>query len=90
MADQSGASPATAPSTATAPNPTDTDANAPEVDESTNQQAEEKAAEIDSQYEPGARPTVTLPGTGGMVSGTAFADMVDENGELKDDQNKDG
>nr|WP_296777772.1 hypothetical protein [Rhodococcus sp. (in: high G+C Gram-positive bacteria)] len=82
MADQSGASPATAPSTAT-------DTTETEIDDSTEQQAEEKAAEIDSKYEPGARPTVTLPGTGGMVSGTAFADMVDENGELKDDQNKD-
>lgn len=61
-----------------------------EVDETTREQAEKEVAGIDEQYEPGARPTVTLPGTNGMVSGTAFADMVDDSGELKDSELKDG
>ncbi|AYJ49597.1 hypothetical protein [Rhodococcus sp. P1Y] len=61
-----------------------------EVDDETRQQAEEQVAGIEQKYEPGARPTVTLPGTGGMVSGTAFADMVDENGEMKDSAEPDG
>lgn len=53
------------------------------------EQAHQDAAEIENKYEPGARPTVVLPGTDGMVSGTAFADMVDENGELKEDSSPD-
>lgn len=59
------------------------------VDEETRRQAEKKVEGIDDKYEPGARPTVTLPGTDGMVSGTAFADMVDENGECKDNPAED-
>ncbi|MDJ0395476.1 hypothetical protein QMK17_19305 [Rhodococcus sp. G-MC3] len=73
----------------TEPETTEPDTAEPEIDEKAEHEAEEKAAEIDSKYEPGSRPTVTLPGTGGMVSGTAFADMVDENGELKDDTSSD-
>jgi len=38
----------------------------------------EKAEEIDRMYEPGARPTTVVPGTHGMVSGTAFADMAED------------
>lgn len=53
------------------------------------EQAHKDAAEIDNKYEPGARPTVVLPGTDGMVSGTAFADMVDDNGDLKDNSSGD-
>lgn len=60
-----------------------------QVDDETRRNAEEQVAGIDKKYEPGARPTVTLPGTNGMVSGTAFADMVDENGELKGDSSAD-
>jgi hypothetical protein len=63
-----------------------TDTNEPTIDDETQRQAEKEVEGIDNKYEPGSRPTVVLPGTGGMVSGTAFADMVDENGELKDDQ----
>ncbi|MGA9870704.1 MAG: hypothetical protein WBQ44_06130 [Rhodococcus sp. (in: high G+C Gram-positive bacteria)] len=58
--------------------------NEVEVDEETQKQAEERVAGLEEKYEPGNRPTVTLPGTGGMVSGTAFADMVDDNGEMND------
>ncbi|MFC8180210.1 MULTISPECIES: hypothetical protein [Nocardiaceae] len=59
------------------------------ADPSTEEKAKSDAAEIDAQYEPGARPTVTLPGTDGMVSGTAFADMVDDDGGLKEDSTPD-
>ncbi|MBS9371859.1 hypothetical protein [Rhodococcus sp. B50] len=48
------------------------------LDEDEQRQAREKAEEIDRMYEPGVRPTTVVPGTNGMVSGTAFADMVDE------------
>jgi len=42
-------------------------------------------------YEPGARPTVTVPGTHGMVSGTAFADLVEtEDGPTGEEQSQDG
>jgi len=40
--------------------------------------AEEDADEMDKRYEPGARESVTVPGTGGTVAGTAFADHVTE------------
>ncbi|MBT2272194.1 hypothetical protein [Rhodococcus qingshengii] len=38
----------------------------------------ELADEMDQRYEPGARESVTVPGTGGTVAGTAFADHVTE------------
>ena len=53
------------------------------------QQAAFDAQGIDAKYEPGSRPTVVLPGTNGMVSGTAFADMVDDEGNLKEDDSED-
>ncbi|MEE2032196.1 hypothetical protein [Rhodococcus chondri] len=48
------------------------------LDDDTKRRAEERADEIQKMYEPGARPTTTVPGTGGMVSGTAFADFADQ------------
>ena len=51
--------------------------------------AKEELAGTQEKYDLGARPTVVLPGSNGTISGTAFADMVDENGELKDEQNQD-
>lgn len=56
-----------------------------EIDDETQKRAEESVAGLEKKYEPGNRPTVVLPDTGGMVSGTAFADKVDENGEMKED-----
>ncbi|MEZ5154375.1 hypothetical protein [Rhodococcus zopfii] len=47
------------------------------LDNDTKRSAQERAHEIQQMYEPGARPTVTVPGTDGMVSGTAFADLVE-------------
>lgn len=58
--------------------------NEPTVDDATLEEAKESAAGLDDRYRPGARPTVSLPGTNGTVAGTAFADMVDDNGELRD------
>ncbi|MBD0323658.1 MAG: hypothetical protein ICV72_09760 [Aldersonia sp.] len=49
------------------------------------EKAEEDVADLQKKYEPGARPTVVLPGSDGTVSGTAFSDVVDENGEMKKD-----
>ncbi|UYP17335.1 hypothetical protein OED52_11470 [Rhodococcus sp. Z13] len=49
-----------------------------DLDEETRQRAREKAEEMDRMYEPGARETTTVPGTNGMVSGTAFADSGEE------------
>ena len=49
-----------------------------------------KAAEIMDAYQD--RPTLVLPGTGGMVSGTAVNDWLDEDGNPKgagDDQSED-
>lgn len=34
--------------------------------------------EMEDAYEPGTRATVVMPGTRGAVSGTAFADQVDD------------
>ncbi len=48
-----------------------------DLDDDTKRDALEQAHEIQQMYEPGARPTVTVPGTDGMVSGTAFADLVE-------------
>ncbi|RZL76568.1 MAG: hypothetical protein EOP32_28545 [Rhodococcus sp. (in: high G+C Gram-positive bacteria)] len=45
--------------------------------------AKKKMEEIDARYEPGARETVVLPGSDGTVSGTAFDDYVDDEGNLK-------
>jgi len=44
---------------------------------------DEEASDTDlpdwqQRYEPGARPTVVVPGSGGTVSGTAFADLVSD------------
>jgi hypothetical protein len=49
----------------------------PEPDED----AKKKAAEMMTAYED--RPTLVLPGTGGMVSGTAVGDWLDEDGNPK-------
>ncbi|TQC50457.1 hypothetical protein EEB14_04730 [Rhodococcus sp. WS4] len=46
-------------------------------------EAKKKMEEIDARYEPGARETVVLPGSDGTVSGTAFDDYVDDEGNLK-------
>jgi hypothetical protein len=51
-----------------------------ELDDETKRSAQERADEIQQMYEPGARPTVTVPGTDGMVSGTAFADVAESEG----------
>jgi len=42
-----------------------------------------KAAEMMTAYQD--RPTLVLPGTGGMVSGTAVNDWLDEDGNPKSD-----
>jgi len=49
----------------------------PEPDED----AKRKAADMVRAYED--RPTLVLPGSGGMVSGTAVNDWLDENGNPK-------
>ena len=59
----------------------------PQVTEEHKKQAKEMAKEYDDD-----RPTVTLPGSDGAVSGTAVADWTDEDGnkiaseESKDDE----
>ncbi|MGE2772850.1 hypothetical protein ACQGAO_32110 [Rhodococcus sp. 1.20] len=45
--------------------------------------AKELADEMDERYEPGARESVTVPGTGGTVARTAFADHVTEMSDEK-------
>jgi len=45
--------------------------------------AKELADEMDKRYEPGSIETVTVPGTGGTVAGTAFADHVTEMSDEK-------
>lgn len=50
----------------------------PEPSDQDVEDAKKKMAEIDERYEPGARHTTIVPGTNGTVTGTAFADMVDE------------
>lgn len=40
----------------------------------------EQAARMASSYADD-RPTTVLPGTGGMISGTAISDWVDDNGD---------
>lgn len=54
------------------------EAVAPEPDRQTRERAAKAADELEEIYEPGARPSVVVPGTDGMVAGTAFADAVDE------------
>jgi hypothetical protein len=49
----------------------------PEPDE----EQKEKAAEMMTAYQD--RPTLVLPGTGGMVSGTAVNDWLDKDGNPK-------
>ncbi|MDV6303249.1 hypothetical protein R3P93_11830 [Rhodococcus cerastii] len=56
----------------------------PTVDDATLEEAKKSVEGLDDRYRPGARPTVALPGTNGTVAGTAFADMVDDNGEMVD------
>ncbi len=50
----------------------------PGPDQDALDRAKKKVAELDEIYEPGARPSVVVPGTDGTIAGTAFADMVDE------------
>ena len=52
----------------------------PEPDED----AKRRAADIMKAYED--RPTLVLPGSGGMVSGTAVNDWLDEDGNPKFDE----
>ncbi|SNS24127.1 hypothetical protein [Rhodococcoides kyotonense] len=60
---------------------TETRAPDPHVDDETRRRAEDQVAGLDDRYAPGARPTVVVPGTRGMVSGTAFADVVPDDAE---------
>ncbi|MFI8569394.1 hypothetical protein ACIGGF_22820 [Rhodococcus sp. NPDC078407] len=64
----------------------------PTVDDATLEEAKKSVEGLDERYRPGARPTVALPGTNGTVAGIAFAEMVDDNGEMvsTDDQDSDG
>ena len=55
----------------------------PEPDED----AKKRAADIVRAYED--RPTLVLPGSGGMVSGTAANDWLDENGNPKNEDKED-
>ncbi len=55
----------------------DASEDSPAVDDEKLEEAKEKVASIEERYEPGARPTVTVEGTGGTVAGTAFADDED-------------
>ncbi len=61
----------------------------PTVDDATLEEAKKSVEGLDDRYRPGARPTVALPGTNGTVAGTAFADMVDDNGEMVDADHQD-
>jgi hypothetical protein len=45
------------------------------------ERAKEDMAEVDKRYEPGARETVVVPGSNGMVSGTAFDGLVENDEE---------
>ena len=60
----------------------------PELTQEDLDRAGEKMDGLNARYETGARETVTLPGTGGTVSGTAFADYdEDAAGEKADREN---
>lgn len=50
----------------------------PHTSDDAGEGAEDDADAMDKRYEPGARESVTVPGTGGTVAGTAFADHVSE------------
>lgn len=63
----------------------DTDWN--NLDDDAKRQAKEKAEEVRMMYEPGVRRTAIVPGTDGMVSGTALADPDEDNRE--DESGKD-
>ena len=67
----------------------DTDWN--NLDDDAKRQAKEKAEEVRMMYEPGVRRTAIVPGTDGMVSGTAFADPDEDNREdnREDESGKD-
>lgn len=62
-----------------------TEGEVPRPDDEAIEKAKKKAEEIDARYDPGARETVVLPGSGGTVSGTAFDDYVDDEGNLKEE-----
>lgn len=47
------------------------------------EQAKKDMGEMDQRYEPGARKSVTVPGTDGTISGTAFAEHVAEMSDEK-------
>ncbi|WP_102144147.1 hypothetical protein [Mycobacterium hubeiense] len=57
----------------------------PEVTEEHKQQAKDMAKAYEED-----RPTTTLPGTGGAVSGTAVNDWVDDEGKPKFGKEGDG
>lgn len=57
----------------------------PEVTEEHTQRAKEMSKDYEDK-----RPTVTMPGTGGAVSGTAVNEWIDDEGKPKfADENKD-
>ncbi len=56
----------------------------PEVTEEHRNKAKEMAKDYDEQ-----RPTVTMPGTGGAVAGTAVNDWLDDEGNPKYGEGKD-
>ncbi|CAM3955020.1 hypothetical protein SMNI109538_21840 [Smaragdicoccus niigatensis] len=47
----------------------------------------DQAREDRDLYEPDARKSVVVPGTHGALSGTAFTDWVDKDGNLKPEHN---
>mgnify|MGYP006877734066 CR=1 FL=1 len=51
---------------------------APEPTDEMIEKAKEDMAGLEDQYTPGARKTVTVPGTDGTVAGTAFEEHVDQ------------
>lgn len=57
----------------------------PELTQEDLDRAGEKMDGLTERYRTGARETVTLPGTGGTVSGTAFADYVAEHEAAEQD-----
>ncbi|TSE00117.1 hypothetical protein FOS14_09915 [Skermania sp. ID1734] len=48
------------------------------VSEENLEDAKQQSKEIDERYDPDARRSVTIPGTGGTISGTAFDGHVPE------------
>ncbi|MGB7364159.1 MAG: hypothetical protein WA931_14100 [Rhodococcus sp. (in: high G+C Gram-positive bacteria)] len=60
----------------------------PELTQEDLDRAGEKMDGLDARYTTGSRETVTVPGTGGTVSGTAFADM-DFDTEKSEDETSD-